>query len=80
MKAEAAVEELAKLVRARRKALSLTQQEVADLAEVSVRFLHDLESGKPTVRLVQLLRVMEALGLRLAITRSTDAQVSEAGP
>lgn len=54
-------------LRRRRKMLGLRQQELADLAEVSVRFVHDVEHGKPTVQLAQLLLVLDALGLRITI-------------
>ena len=54
-------------LRRRRQELGLRQQELADLAEVSVRFVHDVEHGKPTVQLAQLLCVLDALGLRMTI-------------
>ncbi len=52
-------------VRARRKDLGLTQVEVAELADVSDRFVMELEQGKPTVRLDKLTAVLEAMGLTL---------------
>jgi HTH-type transcriptional regulator / antitoxin HipB len=52
-------------VRARRKDLGLTQVEVADLADVSARFVMELEQGKPTVRLDKLTAVLDAMGLTL---------------
>lgn len=58
---------LADGLRRRRKSLGLTQKQLAELAGVSVRFVHDLERGKPTVRLAQLLEVLDALGLRLRL-------------
>ncbi|MGH3443729.1 MAG: type II toxin-antitoxin system Y4mF family antitoxin, partial [Nitriliruptorales bacterium] len=54
-------------VRRRRRALGLTQEDLADLAEVSVRFVHALEHGKPTVQLEQVLRVLGVLGLGLRV-------------
>lgn len=57
---------LAQQMRARRKSLRLTQQDVADLAGCSARFVRALESGKPTVRLDKLVAVLEALGLELS--------------
>lgn len=59
--------ELGEVIRRRRRKLGLRQQELADLAEVSVRFVHDVEHGKATVQLAQLLQVLDALGLRVAI-------------
>lgn len=52
-------------VRERRKSLRLTQQDLADLAQCSARFVRALEAGKQTVRLDKLLDVLDALGLEL---------------
>ncbi len=52
-------------LRARRKELRLSQQDLAELAGVSVRFIHDLEAGKPSVQLDRLLAVARTLGLEL---------------
>jgi y4mF family transcriptional regulator len=56
---------LADDVRARRGALGLRQDELADLSGVSVRFVRALEHGKPTVRLDKVAAVLDALGLEL---------------
>lgn len=55
-------------IRAARKALSLTQPELAMAAGVGVRFIVDLEAGKPTVRMENVLRVIDALGGVLQLT------------
>lgn len=52
-------------VRARRRALGLRQEELAELSGTSVRFVRELEHGKATVRLDKVLVVLEALGLVL---------------
>ncbi len=52
-------------LRERRKDLGLTQLELADLAGVSSRFIHDLENGKPTVQLDRVIAVATTLGLEL---------------
>ena len=57
---------LAAVVRARRAELGLRQDELADLAGVSTRFVHSLEAGKPTVQLDRVVDVLEVLGLELA--------------
>ena len=57
---------LAQVVSARRRAVGLRQEDLADLAEVSHRFVQALEAGKPTVRLDKVEAVLNALGLRLA--------------
>ena len=54
--------ELGEALRAARKHLGLTQSQLALAAGVGVRFIVDLEAGKPTLRLEHVLRVIEALG------------------
>jgi y4mF family transcriptional regulator len=48
-----------------RKALGLTQADVALAAGVGLRFVVELEAGKTTVRLNKVLQVIQALGARL---------------
>ena len=50
-----------------RKQLGLTQPQLALAAGVGVRFIVDLEAGKPTIRLETLLKVLHALGGTLAV-------------
>lgn len=52
-------------VRSRRREFQLAQQDLAELAGTSTRFIGSLEKGKPTVRLDKLLAVLDALGLEL---------------
>lgn len=59
--------DLGRIIANRRKALGVTQQDLAALAGVSTRFLSSLERGKATVRLNTMLAVLDALGLRLDI-------------
>ena len=59
--------QLGDLVAARRKQLDLRQEDLADLAGVSHRFVQAVESGKETVRLDKLLPLLNALGWRLAV-------------
>lgn len=59
-------------VRARRKLDALTLAEVAGLTNIGIRFLSELENGKPTVRLDKLLHVLDALGLRLHLANPAD--------
>ena len=60
-------------IRARRKHDGLTLAEVAGLTNVGIRFLSELENGKPTVRLDKILRVVAALGLQLQIVSLSTA-------
>jgi len=54
--------ELGNALRIARKQLSLTQPQLALAAGVGVRFIVDLEAGKTTLRLENVLRVIDALG------------------
>ena len=59
--------DIGRMVRAARKQNGLTLAEAAGLTCVGVRFLSELENGKPTVQLEKVLRVITALGLRLQL-------------
>lgn len=58
-------------LRRRRLELGLRQDELAALADVSVRFIHTLERGKPTLRLDKVLAVLGQLGLDLVLEPGT---------
>ncbi|WP_328700005.1 type II toxin-antitoxin system Y4mF family antitoxin [Arthrobacter sp. 9AX] len=67
--------QLAAEVRARRRVLRLTQQDLAQLAGVSERFVRFVEQGKPSVQLDSLLALLDTLGLELQLaTRSSAAR------
>ena len=55
-------QQLGAALRAARKQLALTQPQLALAAGVGVRFIVDLEAGTPTLRLENVLRVIDALG------------------
>ena len=55
-------QQLGNALRTARKRLELTQPKLALAAGVGVRFIVDLEAGKPTLRLENVLRVIDALG------------------
>jgi y4mF family transcriptional regulator len=67
---------LGKAVRDRRKQDGMTLVETAGLLNVGIRFLSELENGKPTVRLDKVLHVVAALGLRLQIVPKTTPEQS----
>jgi HTH-type transcriptional regulator / antitoxin HipB len=64
---------LAGAVRARRGALRLSQQDLADMAGVSERFVRFVEQGKQSVRLDTLLALLDTLGLELQLATRTSA-------
>ena len=68
---------LGSALRAARKRMGLTQPELALAAGVGVRFIVDLEGGKPTVRLEQVLRVVDAVGGSLVLS-GLDAGADQA--
>jgi len=66
-------DDLGRAIRSQRKADGLTLAEAAGLTNVGIRFLSELENGKPTVRLDKLLRVLSALGIQLHLTPPADS-------
>ena len=77
-------EELGNLICAHRKAQSATQAEFAALCGVGVRFISDLENGKPTIQLSKVLHVLRCLGLDMAIhprgwQKNAQAMLSDKG-
>jgi y4mF family transcriptional regulator len=61
-------EELGGIIRNARLNLGLRQDQLAAAAGVGVRFLIELERGKPTAQLGKTLAVLHALGFRIEIT------------
>ena len=59
--------DLGEAMRVARKQLRLTQSQLALAAGVGVRFIVELESGEPTVRLEHVLRVIAVLGGELVL-------------
>ena len=60
--------EIGDIVRTTRRAASLRQDELAGAAGVGVRFIVDLEAGKPTLQLEKVLHVLATLGCDVAVT------------
>lgn len=58
---------LGRAIREARKRLGLRQEDVALASGVGMRFVHDIEHGKPTLELERLLRVIRAVGLELRL-------------
>lgn len=58
---------LGQAARAARKQLGLTQPQLALAAGVGVRFIVEMEAGKPTLRLENVLRVLHALGASMLV-------------
>jgi y4mF family transcriptional regulator len=69
-------QDLGRMVRDTRKRLKLTQPQLALAANVGVRFIVELEAGKSTLRLENILRVLQALGGVLTVA-GMDAFVGD---
>lgn len=59
---------LGQLVRRVRKQSGLRQDELAGAAGVGIRFIVDLESGKPTLQIGKVLYVLDTLGIAAAFS------------
>lgn len=54
-------------VRMRRVEAGLTQEVLAGLSNTGLRFIRELEQGKPTLEIGKVLEVLQTLGLRLVL-------------
>ncbi len=55
------------LIRTERKRQKLTQEQLAAVAGVGVRFVRELEGGKESCRLGLALAVLQTLGLKVSV-------------
>jgi y4mF family transcriptional regulator len=58
-------ESLIVFIKERRRTLHLTQKALADRAGVGLRFIRDLEQGKPSLRLDKVNQVLALFGHRM---------------
>lgn len=58
-------EDIGRIVRETRKSLGVTQKELALTSGTGVRFVIELEKGKPTCQIGKVLQVLQTLGIRL---------------
>lgn len=59
--------ELGEAVRAQRKKLGITQRDLAMTCGTGLRFIVDLEKGKPTCQVGKTLLVLQTLGLAVGL-------------
>lgn len=57
------------IVESIRKQQGLTQLDVSGLTGLGVRFMVDLEKGKPTIQMQKVLDVLAQLGLEIVIAK-----------
>lgn len=63
---------LGELIRKERKKQKLTQEALAALSGVGVRFVRELERGKESCRLGLVLQVMQTLGITIYLASRED--------
>lgn len=59
-------------IRSIRKAQGVSQETLAGLAGTGQRYISELERGKPTSRIKEMLKVLDALGVGLYILDQGD--------
>lgn len=64
--------DLGRAVRRARRRRGLRQEDLALSAGTGMRFVGELERGKPTVQLAPTLRVLHALGVSLVLEEGED--------
>ena len=70
---------LSRFVKNQRKKHRLTQPQLADRAGVGLRFIRDLEQGKPTLRLDKVNQVLALFGAKLGPVPLTQEDRSGEG-
>ena len=61
-------QDIGKLIRDTRKQLGVTQRDLALTSGTGLRFVIDLEKGKPTSEIGKALTVLQTLGIKLTLT------------
>lgn len=62
---------ISSFIRFQRKKLGITQEELATKAGVGIRFVRDLEQGKPSVQLDKVEQVLGMFGFQLTPNKQT---------
>ena len=61
-------QDIGALVKKTRKALSITQKDLALTSGTGLRFIIDLEKGKSTCQLGKVMTVLQTLGIKISLT------------
>lgn len=60
-------EELGKYIKIRRSLLGISQNDLAEIAGISIRSLKDIETGKGNPTLEQMLKILNPLGISIRL-------------
>lgn len=63
-------EQLGQVIRKLRKQLGVTQRDLALTAGTGLRFIIELEKGKPTCQIGKVLQVLQVLGIQLNLSHT----------
>lgn len=63
---------ISNFIKEKRKQLGITQIELAERAEVGLRFVRELEQGKQTVRLDKVNQVLSLFGAEVGVTKKIE--------
>lgn len=72
------IKSIGAFIRERRRASGMTQPELAELAGVGLRFVVELERGKPTMRMDSVNAVLRVFGKTLGVVDML--RTTESGP
>lgn len=65
-------EDIGRAIRARRKKLGYTQQQIAEFNQCSLRFISELERGKDGAGIAKVIRIANSIGLDIAVIGRGD--------
>jgi HTH-type transcriptional regulator / antitoxin HipB len=68
--------DIGKAIRETRKAMGITQKDLALTSGTGLRFIIDLEKGKDTCQLGKTLTVLQTLGMKIDLTSPASLQPS----
>lgn len=69
--------DLIKFIKQKRKELKLSQQDLSEKSGVGLRFIRDMEQGKPTLRLDKVNQVLSLFGHKMAPTKIEREKVND---
>ena len=67
--------QLGRIVRKTRKEMGVRQADLALTSGTGLRFISDLENGKPTCQIGKVLKVLQTLGIRIALKTPSGQDV-----